>query len=102
MRNPKILKVIATNVCCRRTFCSNLSLQNAHGNFNEDYNNSRIAVSNPQRLLLGLGSSVMSLADPYRAGIELNFFENNIRIDCLTRGSIFNGQVSFRYDCDNG
>lgn len=77
MRNGKILKVLASNVCCRRPIWTNLPLQNVQGNFNEDYINSRIAVSNPQRLLLGLGSSVMSLVDPYRAGIKSHLSENN-------------------------
>ncbi|KAK7590366.1 hypothetical protein V9T40_001979 [Parthenolecanium corni] len=67
MRNPRILEVFAANILSRRFFCTNRLLQNAQGNFNEDFNNSRIAVSNPQRVLLGVGSSVMSLVDPYRA-----------------------------------
>lgn len=75
MRNPRILEVFAANILSRRFFCTNRLLQNAQGNFNEDFNNSRIAVSNPQRVLLGVGSSVMSLVDPYRAGKNV-IFEN--------------------------
>ncbi len=69
-----IIKRVSNSCSClvlvRRFKSINVQNEPRVRNFETDFVDFRIPVSDVQRLILGVGSSVMSLLNPYRAGMN--------------------------------